>query len=401
MTVDRAAFTILDAPLPMTEILVLCPQERDRRAISAADLESRYAVRYAGTDLDQTDDFDAATFIAECEDLPADGVVGTKDQSALLAAILAERRRFVGPSPRALLACQHKPTSRSIQRLVAPAATPAFAILDGACPFRLPFFAKPVVGRLSQSAIRVDDPADLDALVEVDTYVRRYGQIAALAGGHPDAAHGFLAEALLSGLEVTLEGYVRSGIVTTIGVTDSVKYPGTLSFERFEYPTTLTEERQAELEAVVARVVLALGLDEAFFNVEFFVPDRGSAQIIEVNGRLASQFAPLVHRLHGRSTYEALFALASGADPAWEGRRPDGVGVSYVVRVFEDAFVEAVPEPEEDVELLVQPGRRLSEQGLNDTQSYRLAILYGFGETRQEAVARCRERASRLSFRLA
>ena len=384
----------------MTQILVLCPQERDKNAIVSAGLEGRYDVRYVGRDLDQIEDFEPAAFLAECERHPASGVLGTKDQSALLAAILAERRGFVGPSPRALLACQHKPTSRSIQRLVAPAATPAFAILDGAAPFRLPFFAKPVIGRLSQSAIRIDDTDDLLSLVENDDYVRRYGRIASLAGGHPDAAHGFLAEELLTGLEVTLEGYSHRGKVTTIGVTDSVKYPGTFSFESFEYPTVLPAEREAELSDVVARVIPALGLDDAFFNVEFFVPSEGSAQIIEVNGRLASQFAPLVQRLHGRSTYDALFALASGVDPAWDTRRPEGVGVSYVVRVFEDAFVEGVPEPEDDLEVLVRPGLRLSEQGLNDTQSYRLAILYGFGETREEALARCRERAARLSFRL-
>ena len=44
---------------------------------------------------------------------------------------------------------------------------------------------------------------------------------------------------------------------------------------------------------------------------------------------------------------------------------------------------------------------RLSEQGANDAQSYRLAIFTGFGETREEAVARVRERAAALSFRLA
>jgi hypothetical protein len=38
---------------------------------------------------------------------------------------------------------------------------------------------------------------------------------------------------------------------------------------------------------------------------------------------------------------------------------------------------------------------------VNDAQSYRLAILYGFGETREEAVVRCRERANALSFGLA
>ena len=51
--------------------------------------------------------------------------------------------------------------------------------------------------------------------------------------------------------------------------------------------------------------------------MELFVPDGGPAKVIEVNGRLASQFAPLVQALHGRSTYDALFALACGDDPDW------------------------------------------------------------------------------------
>jgi len=71
------------------------------------------------------------------------------------------------------------------------------------------------------------------------------------------------------------------------------------------------------------------------------------------------------------------------------------------VRVFEDAFVEAVPEPGDDLEVLVRAGLRLSEQpGANDEASYRLAILVGAAETREEAVTLCRERARPLPFRL-
>jgi hypothetical protein len=77
------------------------------------------------------------------------------------------------------------------------------------------------------------------------------------------------------------------------------------------------------------------------------------------------------------------------------------VAVSYVVRAFEDALVEDVGEEGDGVELLVRPGLRLSEQGVNDAESYRLAIVTGFGETREAAVARCRERAGRLRIRLA
>src|ERR671924_173915 len=323
----------------MRDILVLCPQERDLKAIRAARLEERHRVRFAGTDLDQLDAFDPEGFLADGERLPADAVVGTKDQSALLAALLAARRGLAGPTPEALIACQHKPTSRRLQQRAAPEATPEFALLDGQVPFGVPFFVKPVVGRLSQNVFQIDDARDLLGLHEIDRYTTRYAEIAALAGADPDDVHGFLAEELLDGAEVTLEGYVHGGSVTTIGVTDSVKYPGTLSFERFEYPSALPADRQAELSDVAARVLPALGFEGGFFNVEFFVPDDAPAQIIEVNGRIASQFAPLVQGLHGRSTYDALFALACGEDPRWRTGLPDGVGVSYVVRVFEDAYV--------------------------------------------------------------
>jgi hypothetical protein len=189
--------------------------------------------------------------------------------------------------------------------------------------------------------------------------------------------------------------------VTTIGVTDSLKYEGTLSFESFVYPSALSSDRLAELSDVAGRVLPRLGFDGGFFNVEFFVPADGPARIIEVNGRIASQFAPLVQATHGRSTYDVLLQLAVGEDPAWAADPPDGVAVSYVVRVFADALVEEVPDPEPGLEVLVRPGLHLSEQGANDAQSYRLAILYDSAATREEALERCRERAAALTFRLA
>lgn len=374
------------------------------REIRAAGLDRSFRVRYAGADLDALEEsFDPEAFVARYASEPADGVVGTKDRSALLASLIAERRGLPGPRPQALLACQHKPTSRALQRAAAPEAVPGFVLLDGRfsrrAPFTPPFFVKPVVGRLSENARRIDAVAQLDSLQE-DGYPGRYAAIASLAGLDPGAVHGFLAEELLQGEEVTLEGYCRGGRVTTIGVTDSVKYPGTNSFERFEYPSRLSPERQAELAELAERVVPALGFDDGFFNVELFVPEEGPARLIEVNGRIASQFAPLVRALHGRSTYEALFQLACGDDPKWRADPPQGVAVSYCLRTFEDAYVERVPEPEEDLEILVRPGRRLSEQGVNDAHSFRLAIFSEAGDTREEAVARCRARARSLGFML-
>ena len=204
----------------------------------------------------------------------------------------------------------------------------------------------------------------------------------------------------MAGDEVTLEGYVHEGELTVIGVTDSVKYPGTNSFERFEYPSALPAARLEELAELAAVLVPAHGLDACFFNIEFFVPADGPVRIVELNPRIASQFSPLVEAVHGRPTYDALFALACGEDPCWEGSTPRGVAISYVVRVFEDALVEAVPEPQGDLEILVRPGLRLSEQGTNDTASYRLAIFTEWGETREAALRQCHQRARSLRFEL-
>ena len=68
---------------------------------------------------------------------------------------------------------------------MAPEATPRFAVLDGGPPFAVPFFVKPVVGRLSQNVFRIDDPDDLQNLHEIDRYTTRYAEIAALAGAIP------------------------------------------------------------------------------------------------------------------------------------------------------------------------------------------------------------------------
>jgi biotin carboxylase len=380
-------------------VLLVCPQERDFVLVRSPGLEQRYRVRAVGRDLDSSE-VDPADVLEEASGLPAEGAVGTKDRSALLAAVVAERRGLPGPSTQALFACQHKPTSRELQRSVVPEATPRFELLDGAPTLQAPFFVKPVVGRLSQLARRIDDPGELAELPSHDPYLDAYARLAELAGLPTDGLHGFLAEELAEGNEVTLEGYVHDGAVTVIGLTDSVKYPGTNSFERFEYPSRLQADRLEELGSIAHRLLPALGFDGGFFNVEFFVPEQGQPTIIEVNGRIASQFSPLVQALHGRSTYELLFALACGADPRWEEREPDGVAVSYVLRTFEDAFVTAAPDPENGVEILAQAGRRLSEQGANDVLSYRLAIVYEAGATRAEALERAKARAAKLRFRL-
>lgn len=382
----------------MKDVLVIRPQMRDLSSIDDAGLDSRYRVHYAGPVFDPSQPLDVTGYLARVAGMPAHGVVATHDNAALLAALVAQRRGLPGPTPEAVFACQYKPASRGRQHAAAPGAVPRYAILDSSPFFEPPFFVKPVFGTLSGGACRIDALDELDRLPGND-HGRRYAAIAELMGLAPADACGYLMEELLHGDEVTLEGYVLRGALTIVGITDSVKYAGTNSFEYFEYPTRLSEDRQAELVDTAERIVAELGFDDGLLNIEFFTTARGP-KIIEVNARLASQYAPLVTSLHGRSTYEILFALACGEDPAWCWRRPEGVAISYCLRTFRDAFVERVPQPQHGLEILVQPGLRLSEQGQNDPFSYRLAIFHERGETHDEALMRCRARARSLDFGL-
>jgi biotin carboxylase len=380
-------------------IVVVSPSERDIKEIRSAGLEQRYAVTFAGPDLDSLARVDGEALLGELGSVQADGIVSSKDRGALLAAVLAERLALPGPSPASVASLQHKPTARAVQERSVPEATPRRFVPGRSKPsFGPPWFVKPAVGRLSMGAHQVDDAA---ALPEdgMDDYAAGWESLARLGGVALDG-QGWIAEDVLSGAPLTVEGYVHAGRVTIVGVTDSVMYEGTLSFERFEYPSRLPAERVEEVSALAARLPGAFAFDDGFFNVEFVVPDSGPAMLIELNGRIASQFAPLLRAVHGRSSYDALLALACGEDPRWDASPPAGVAVSYVLRRFEDAWVDETPEPDEGVEILVHAGENLSDAYANDPGSFRLAIVYEAGETRDEAVARARDRAEALRFRL-
>ncbi len=379
----------------MADVVFLCPQQRDRDAVRRIDPTGR-RVAFVGSDLDSGDAGDLDTLVRATELHSPRGVAGTKDLSALLAALVSERLGLGGPTPHALVNCQHKLRSREIQRRIVPEATPHFRAVGADDVLPHPHFVKPVVGRLSDSAVRVSGPEDLSRLVHDRPYARAYEAIASAAGVGSGECSGFIAEEILEGVEVTLEGFAHRGELTVIGITDSVNYQGTSSFERFEYPTALGDSRSAELAGVARRLMPSLGFDGGFFNIEFFVPRAGDAKIVEVNGRMASQFAPLLEATHGRSSYDALISLALGEDPGWAPSGRTGFALSYCLRVFEDALVEAVPEPTRDLELLVEPGQLLSQQGTNDADSYRLCIFVQAGADRAATVRAARERAAEL-----
>ena len=216
-----------------------------------------------------------------------------------------------------------------------------------------------------------------------------------------------VAEGLLIGEQVTVEGYAHGGKADIFGVVDSVMFPGTLAFSRFDYPSSLPDGVQKRMAEIAATLIEGMGFDHGLFNVEMMY-DAGADHIaiIEINPRMASQFADLYEKVDGTSSYAVLLDIARGRAPRFTRRQGRyGFASSFVLRSFEDYIVAALP-TEADLERLAQLypdirvelhgtlGRKLSAE-LQDGRSYRYGIVSLGGSDRADVLAQyeaCRDR---------
>jgi biotin carboxylase len=341
------------------------------------------------------------------------GVFGSSDASAHLAAHLAAQLGLPGPTPEAFMRCHDKLESRRLQRDAVPDATPRSFALDpndpipDPLPLPFPLFVKPVSAHLSQLAFPVHDRDQLElAMRSAREQLDRVAAFDEELEGR--SFHLMLVEELLEGRLVTFEGFMCNGIMTPIGVTDSIMHPNGISFVRFDYPSALSSDVAGRLGEIASVLMPALGFDDSLFNIEFFVAVDGTAKIVEVNGRMASQFAPLVRAVHGMSTYRLQLELVTGGRPTLPSVRRDVVASSFVLRRYiEDAVVETVPDPAvvverfpgSQVELLVRPGQRLSDND-DDSASHRLAVVAMSGPDRATLLRDWEEAQRLLPFSL-
>lgn len=400
-------------------VLVPWPALRDELNMVNPGLRSRFEVVTPGPGIHHADPAVLLErVLADPRCSAVDGVFGSQDAGAHLAVMVAGRLGLRGPTPEAFMRCHDKLESREWQRKLVPEATPGFFALDvGAdadadpgvadLPLTLPLFVKPVTGHLSQLAFTVRDQGELDAVMararkELDAITWFDARLA----GRPFRT--MIAEELLTGRQVTFEGFMSGGRLTPIGVTDSIMHPNGISFLRFDYPSTLPAPLQSRIVELTERLMAGIGFEGSLFNIEFFISPDGDLRIIEANGRMASQFAPLVKAMHGVSTYELQFELAAGGSPVLPPARPDLVASSFVLREFaEDAVVRAVPDPADvleryphaQVELLVHRGQRLSEND-DDEMSHRLALVALAGPTREAVLERYEVARAMLRFEL-
>ncbi len=414
-------------------ILVICPTHRDYRELP---LFSPPGVKYLFHDYASTSLEDLICNPASAEALAADpldeieailakftgvelaAVISTDDYpGSALAAAIAQRLGLPGPAPEVTLICQHKYLSRLAQARLLPDAVPAFSLIDVAEDAPLPdglsypLFVKPVKSFFSIGAATVTSAAELAGLMphwtSLDQFFLPLDRMLQHFTGSSIGTKRLVAEGLLTGEQVTVEGYAHGGKADIFGVVDSVMFPGTLAFSRFDYPSSLPDGVQKRMAEIAATLIEGMGFDHGLFNVEMMY-DAGADRIaiIEINPRMASQFADLYEKVDGTSSYTVLLDIARGRTPRFTRRQGRyGFASSFVLRSFEDYIVAALP-TEADLERLAQLypdirvelhgtlGRKLSAE-LQDGRSYRYGIVSLGGSDRADVLAQyeaCRDR---------
>lgn len=341
---------------------------------------------------------------------------------AACAAVVAATLGLRGPSPQSVLGAAHKEWARRVAAQVAPEAVPWFRRLDRAGPpedLRYPCYVKPVKGFFSTLVRMARSPADVRSLLEdpvaawfTGVYLKPYHALLARYGPPGLDACSFLAEGVLQGSLHTLEGWVTDGEVGFLGVTDSVLHPDRPSFARFDYPTSLPAGVVRRVEDVAARVVRALGLRWTLFNIEFtWDPARERVGLVEVNPRMAGQFADLHEKVDGVNTYRIAMDVAVGRRPTFHpGRGRYAVASSRPLRLFAPARVLRVPDEARIAQLEggagdpriwveCRAGQEIRDLvRLEDGMSFRYAVLNAGGSSRADLLDRLAGLEAQMDF---
>jgi len=402
----------------------------DRRQLAACAPRWSDAIEVAfpePSDVDCPDEFDPLAFVANAargDFGRIDGVASSSDYpGAPLAAAVAAELGLAGPLPERVLTAAHKYYSRIAQRAAAPEAVPDFAVVDlrsarHTAPLPFPFWLKPVKGSFSVLARQIDGPQqfrDFVASREVraygSDYLALFNRLVARYTDHPIDGNALIAEGVLRGELVTVEGFVCGGVVELLGIVDSTLHANG-SFARFDYPSQLPARVSERMAAIARSVIGALGLDWTLWNIEMMydaAADRVS--IVEVNPRICGQFADLYQKVDGTNGYEVALALCTGERPrVARGRGRHAAAASFPLRVFEPSAVLAAPSDADAAaaealfaETMVwrecRAGDRLADFAGEDGASQRYAVINLGGADRGDLARRCDTVQKRLGFR--
>ncbi|MEX2524503.1 MAG: ATP-grasp domain-containing protein [Gammaproteobacteria bacterium] len=335
-----------------------------------------------------------------------DAIIGYMDfPVSTMLPILKRGFDLPGPSLESLLKCEHKYWSRLEQQKAVPDVTPAFAAFN---PFDkdareridlpYPFWVKPIKSAGSWLGFRIGSNKQFDDAVQtIRQHIGRFGDpfnyILEQADLPEDIArvggNWCIAEQIIGGRQITVEGYVLNGSIRSHGIIDSILYPGTSSFFRYQYPSGIPEAVKQRMLTSIETLLTAIGYDNSAFNIEFFW-DEATDQLwlLEINTRVAQHHSDLFEKVDGVSNHQVTVDVALGLEPHMQpGAGLFNCAAACWLRHWRDGIVRRVPTkgeiaeieermPGTVIELEVHEGKRLAEIVDQDSYSYVLALIY-------------------------
>ena len=357
-----------------------------------------------------------------------DAVIGFWDfPVSPMVPILCERYNTRGPSLRSVLRCEHKYWSRLEQRRVIPEQVPKFAAVNpfdeesvAALDLDFPLWLKPVKAFASQLGFYVENEEDLKQAIDklragIERFAKPFNAVLSRIEV-PEEAGGVdgywaVAEEIMRGRQLTIAGYVNDRGVHTYGLIDSINYPGSTSFFRYQYPSRLPEDVRERAADISKRVMAHMKFDHSPFNIEYFYDEeRDHLSLLEINTRISQSHSYLFEQVDGASNHQVLVELALGNSPKFpRNEGPHRYCNKLHLRHFEDGTVTRVPGEENiekvraefpDARVLVQvtDGVRLGELGNQDAYSTRLAVVYLGAKNEDELLSKYERAIDMLGF---
>ena len=243
--------------------------------------------------LDFTNPADAARKLADdVRGRAPRAVIGTDDQTAVIAALTAAELGLPHNPPAAVQAARNKAQAREQLRAagvpvpwfeVAARDLPRAALEDLATRAPYPCVVKALALSGSRGVIRADDPAGFQVAFTRVADLLRSPQIGARRD--PEAGR-ILVEQFLPGAEVALEGLLTDGRLSVLAVVDK---PDPLDGPYFEETLYVTPSRhpepvQAACAGAVQEAARALGLVHGPVHAELRLTAKGP-RILEVAAR--------------------------------------------------------------------------------------------------------------------
>jgi biotin carboxylase len=266
---------------------------------------------------------------------PIDAVVGVDDDTTVLAAELAAALDLPHNSIEAVKAARYKDLMRLALGEAPDVLSPAFWVLgtDGdpsrfAAQVPYPCVLKPLSLAASRGVIRADNP---------QTFVEAFARIVSILAEtdldpEDPGAQQILVEEFIPGPEVSLEGLLIDGALTTLALFDKPDPLDGPYFEETIYvtPSRLPSETQALISAATQQAAASLGLRTGPVHAEVRLNERG-AWIVEVAARSIGGLCSSTLRFgDGTSLEEIVLRQAAGLELTSLEREQQPAGVMMI-----------------------------------------------------------------------